>query len=380
MEEAGEAGRAVATRLRLQASLEGAERAVLAAAKGLAFHRVGRQGDDQAARRGGPALQVQVAGVRRAAPAREAVTATMRGAALPAGEAGPTSLPSAAGASAAWRAFPAPGGNDIDRRGASTVPAVGRQRPPAASGAATPSAGGAMNRLKLTWHDGMPAKADGQTPNAMPARPGAGAAAPGAKARERGGAAAETGRGDTASGWHNGSTAMGAAAAAPIAGGVGDGAMRALRAAMAQAGMAQAAIAQTARGQAAPGLRAAKADARPSPARQALAKAVAPARLTGSSATSGPAASGSPPPELSGRYGVSRASQAAGPQRDRADTPDGGAGDRQGPAQGDVYLDGTLVGRWMARALTAQAGRPANGSAGFDPRRNVFPTGAMIGG
>ena len=51
-----------------------------------------------------------------------------------------------------------------------------------------------------------------------------------------------------------------------------------------------------------------------------------------------------------------------------------------GPTGGDVYLDGALMGRWMARNLTAQANRPASGGAGFDPRRGVFPTGAMIGG
>lgn len=50
------------------------------------------------------------------------------------------------------------------------------------------------------------------------------------------------------------------------------------------------------------------------------------------------------------------------------------------PAQGDVYLDGTLMGRWMMRKLAAEAGRPASGSAGFDPRRSNFPSGAMIGG
>jgi hypothetical protein len=51
-----------------------------------------------------------------------------------------------------------------------------------------------------------------------------------------------------------------------------------------------------------------------------------------------------------------------------------------GPTGGDVYLDGTLMGRWMARNLATQASRPASGGAGFDPRRGVFPTGAMIGG
>jgi hypothetical protein len=51
-----------------------------------------------------------------------------------------------------------------------------------------------------------------------------------------------------------------------------------------------------------------------------------------------------------------------------------------GPTQGDVYLDGTLMGRWMVRALAADAARPASGNAAFDPRRAIFPAGAMIGG
>lgn len=57
------------------------------------------------------------------------------------------------------------------------------------------------------------------------------------------------------------------------------------------------------------------------------------------------------------------------------DSPNGG-----GPTQGDVFLDGALVGRWLARDFAEAAARPANGSASFDPRRDVFPTGTMIGG
>ena len=58
-----------------------------------------------------------------------------------------------------------------------------------------------------------------------------------------------------------------------------------------------------------------------------------------------------------------------------ADGPAGGE-----PGGGDVYLDGALMGRWVARNLAHQAAMPASGGAGFDPRRGVFPTGAMIGG
>jgi hypothetical protein len=62
--------------------------------------------------------------------------------------------------------------------------------------------------------------------------------------------------------------------------------------------------------------------------------------------------------------------------RDEA-APQGGSAS---PVGGDVYLDGALMGRWLARTLADQAGRPASGGTGFDPLRGVFPTGAMIGG
>ena len=51
-----------------------------------------------------------------------------------------------------------------------------------------------------------------------------------------------------------------------------------------------------------------------------------------------------------------------------------------GPIEGDVYLDGTLMGRWVMRALAAEAGLPSSGNAAFDPRRAAFPSGPMIGG
>jgi hypothetical protein len=51
-----------------------------------------------------------------------------------------------------------------------------------------------------------------------------------------------------------------------------------------------------------------------------------------------------------------------------------------GPTQGDVFLDGTLVGRWMARKLAREVGRPPSGSPAFDPTRSPFPPGRMIGG
>jgi hypothetical protein len=49
------------------------------------------------------------------------------------------------------------------------------------------------------------------------------------------------------------------------------------------------------------------------------------------------------------------------------------------PAEGDVYLDGTLVGRWMEKQLARAAARQPVGSSAFDPTRSRFPTGTMIG-
>jgi hypothetical protein len=52
---------------------------------------------------------------------------------------------------------------------------------------------------------------------------------------------------------------------------------------------------------------------------------------------------------------------------------------RQTPTEGDVYLDGTLVGRWMARTLAREAGRPPSGGTAFDATRSRLPPGTMIG-
>jgi hypothetical protein len=51
-----------------------------------------------------------------------------------------------------------------------------------------------------------------------------------------------------------------------------------------------------------------------------------------------------------------------------------------GPSQGDVFLDGALVGRWMSRHLSREAGRASAGPTGFDQRRNPLLPGATVGG
>ncbi len=51
-----------------------------------------------------------------------------------------------------------------------------------------------------------------------------------------------------------------------------------------------------------------------------------------------------------------------------------------GPTEGDVFLDGALVGRWMSRFLTQEAGRASAGPTGFDARRGRLLPGATVGG
>jgi hypothetical protein len=58
----------------------------------------------------------------------------------------------------------------------------------------------------------------------------------------------------------------------------------------------------------------------------------------------------------------------------------GSAGGPGGPTEGDVFLDGTLVGRWMSRHLSREAGRASAGPTGFDQRRNALLPGATVGG
>ena len=50
-----------------------------------------------------------------------------------------------------------------------------------------------------------------------------------------------------------------------------------------------------------------------------------------------------------------------------------------GPTQGDVFLDGARVGRWMSDTLARAAGGPAIGSTAFDPRLGPTWPGALQG-
>jgi hypothetical protein len=49
------------------------------------------------------------------------------------------------------------------------------------------------------------------------------------------------------------------------------------------------------------------------------------------------------------------------------------------PTGGDVYLDGTRMGRWMAASLAREAGRPQGGSTFFDPRMAPAWPGTLQG-
>lgn len=47
--------------------------------------------------------------------------------------------------------------------------------------------------------------------------------------------------------------------------------------------------------------------------------------------------------------------------------------------QGDVFLDGMRMGRWMTEHLARQAGRPPAGGSAFDPRMGIAWTGMQQG-
>jgi hypothetical protein len=50
-----------------------------------------------------------------------------------------------------------------------------------------------------------------------------------------------------------------------------------------------------------------------------------------------------------------------------------------GASEGDVYLDGTRIGRWMVDTLSRQAARPPAGRAAFDPRLGLAWPGTQQG-
>jgi hypothetical protein len=51
----------------------------------------------------------------------------------------------------------------------------------------------------------------------------------------------------------------------------------------------------------------------------------------------------------------------------------------RGPVTGDVYLDGSKLGRWIADRLAREIARPQSGMTGFDPRLGIAWPGAPLG-
>ena len=90
-------------------------------------------------------------------------------------------------------------------------------------------------------------------------------------------------------------------------------------------------------------------------------------------------------------YSAAPSSQHDGPAASFADGEDAGVDRKQAPVapmmssasasptEGDVFLDGALLGRWMSRHLTQQVGRASAGPTGFDPRRGRLLPGPTVG-
>jgi hypothetical protein len=365
LEEAAEPGRTLALRLRLPQSLDRGHRAVRAALDALLFHRVSRFVPADAAGMRARAVPVQRGGAAQTAAARDGWDGPLPGRASRQFDHGQTTMrdtPSLGSDTMRPNAGPKP--DTIDGRGIfvaqAASPPTGR---PDVARNSQQTAGYVANRVKLHWHSGPGQPAvERRTARTMAAGLSAGATPPSAVTRERAGPPDGEGRNP-----HPWTRLPGAAL------GAGGGRQHAGR--HFQRAITQAANAQT---RTSPGDHGAE----PRPPAQPLTKAMAPIGLANRPMTVTPAPSVSPLPDPAGRSGAGTGSQGAGiwPGETGNSGTGSGTGERQGPTQGDVYLDGRLMGRWMAQSLAAEAGRPASGSAGFDPRRNVFPTGAMIGG
>ncbi len=365
MEEAAEPGRRLAMRLRLPESLDRGHRAVRAALDALLFHRVSRFAPADAAGMRARAVPVQRGGAGHTAAARDGWDGQLPGTAsrqFDHGQATMRDTPSLG--SDALRPDAGPKPDTMDGRGISVTQAASpRTGRPDVTRSSQQPAGGAVNRVKLHWHSGPGQPAvERRAPPTMAAGLSAGATPPSAVTRERAGPTGGEGRNP-----HPWTHLPGAA---PGAGGGGQHALRHIQLAIAQAAKAQTGTSPGDHG------------ADSWPPQQPLTKAMAPIGWADRPTTVTPAPSVSALPDPACRSGAGTGSQGAGiwPGETGNSGTGSGTAERQGPTQGDVYLDGRLMGRWMAQSLAAEAGRPASGSAGFDPRRNVFPTGAMIGG
>lgn len=74
------------------------------------------------------------------------------------------------------------------------------------------------------------------------------------------------------------------------------------------------------------------------------------------------------------------ANAATSPQRSRSLAPPTAQASQSGPTGGDVFLDGTRVGTWLADHMAREVGRPQMGGTGFDPRLTPAWPGTLQGG
>ena len=64
----------------------------------------------------------------------------------------------------------------------------------------------------------------------------------------------------------------------------------------------------------------------------------------------------------------------------RPHAPPAKASGQGGPTGGDVFLDGTRMGTWLADHLAREVARPQSGATGFDPRLTPAWPGTLQGG
>ena len=79
-------------------------------------------------------------------------------------------------------------------------------------------------------------------------------------------------------------------------------------------------------------------------------------------------------------YGVAAPDGAAASGARAESGPQQAEAGAAGPREGDVFLDGMLVGRWMSKFLNREAARASAGPTGFDARRGRLLPGVTVGG
>lgn len=90
-----------------------------------------------------------------------------------------------------------------------------------------------------------------------------------------------------------------------------------------------------------------------------------------------------PPAMRAPHYGTTQAAPAAssdGAMASRPMAPASAPAAASGPTGGDVFLDGTRMGTWVADHLAREVNRPQAGGTGFDPRLTPAWPGTLQGG